>query len=129
MGPGSRGFAPQWASRGAPRSASCLKISFLFDGVRSISLTLCEGTFSHFLTSSAACRRGHVGFRGSMRGSNSRGRGFASKKMVRVGDTVYAKTGTGSAPVSLFHPVLTCILYRLSFIIFPPAASLRRVPA
>ena len=32
-------------------------------------------------------------------GAAGRGRGFASKKMVRVGDTLYAKTGNGPSAV------------------------------
>lgn len=48
----------------------------------------------------ATRNRGYAGFRGSSRGAAATrgagaGRGFASKKMVRVGDTLYAKTGTG----------------------------------
>jgi len=43
-------------------------------------------------------RRGHARSRGGARGASAlpqRGRGFTSKKMVRVGDTLYAKTGNG----------------------------------
>jgi hypothetical protein len=58
-------------------------------------------TRCHASHMSAVHSRGHMS-RGSVHGAVGRGRGFASKKMVRVGDTLYAKTG--SALVKQMHP-------------------------
>jgi hypothetical protein len=50
-------------------------------------------------THARLCRGHGPAFRGGPRGASAppppRGRGFASKKMVRVGDTLYAKIGNG----------------------------------
>ena len=61
-------------------------------------------------------RRAHATYRGSswrgastVRGAGAagRGRGFASKKMVRVGDTLYAKTGNGlGIPTRLYKIII-----------------------